>query len=190
MFQGEGLSFKRYVLCVSTLEPRKNLDRVLAAYRYMPDATRRAFPLVIAGAEGWAGDALHNALDDAEREGWLRRLGYVHESRLSTLMAGAALFAFPSRYEGFGLPMVEAMACGVPVISADIRVLREVSLGMVNYVNPDDVEAFASLIQHCLEDADVGRSAQASVKRVIDTYSWDVCFERTAEIYRYVSSLG
>ncbi|MBM5574157.1 glycosyltransferase [Deefgea sp. CFH1-16] len=115
-----GLRFKQYALCVSTLEPRKNIDLLLKAYRLLPILLRQAKPLVLIGSAGWAGDDLKQAIANAVAEGWLIHLGFVDEQLLPYYFAGACSFIYPSKYEGFGLPIIEAIASGTAVIANDI----------------------------------------------------------------------
>ena len=103
---------------VSTLEPRKNFDRLLAAHAMLPPALRQRFPLVIAGGHGWGDRLTSDLADRARRSGTLRLIGRVTDDDLVALYARCAVFAYPSLYEGFGLPVLEAMACGAPVAAS------------------------------------------------------------------------
>src|SRR5690606_17318135 len=115
-----------YTLFVGTIEPRKNLSVLLQAYSRLPVAQRARIPLVLSGHPGWNSDAIHQQIQQGEREGWVRYLGFMPAQDLPVLYAGALLFAFPSSYEGFGLPPLEAMASGVPVICSNSSSLPEV----------------------------------------------------------------
>ena len=110
-----------FVLFVGTIEPRKNLDVLMSAYEELPASTREAFELVIAGPSGWA------AAETKARLRTVRYLGYVPEPDLAPLTAGATVFAYPSLYEGFGFPVAQAMAAGVPVITSNISSLPEIA---------------------------------------------------------------
>jgi len=107
-----GLEAGRYLLIVATLEPRKNLVRLVHAYSLLPAALKAQYPLVIVGARGWLNAELERAIAPLEANGAARRPGYVEENELPLLYAGARAFAFPSLYEGFSLPSVEAIASG------------------------------------------------------------------------------
>jgi alpha-1,3-rhamnosyl/mannosyltransferase len=122
-----GLGHARYVLTVGTLEPRKNLAHVLAAHEMLPARLRERYPLVVAGASGWRAGALETRLRSMAAREEIRFLGHVADADLPLLYAGAAAFVFPSVYEGFGLPPLEAMASGVPIIVADRAALPEVA---------------------------------------------------------------
>jgi len=128
-----------YVLGVGTLEPRKNLLGLVDAWRLLGDDV----PLVLAGGEGWG---VQPGLDDPR----IVKLGYVPTHELAPLYRGAAAFVFPSRMEGFGLPIVEAMACGTPVVASSHPSLDEASGGVALRADPDDPEAIAEAIREAL----------------------------------------
>ncbi|HYL04457.1 MAG TPA: glycosyltransferase family 1 protein, partial [Thermoanaerobaculia bacterium] len=116
----------RYGLFVGTLEPRKNVGTLLTAWREL-HRDGAAPPLLLCGPRGWRAQALRRQLAEAESEGWLRYLGYVPPVQLAALYRGAAVVALPSLYEGFGMPAVEAMAAGAPLVLSDLPVFREVA---------------------------------------------------------------
>jgi len=133
----------RYVLYVGALGPRKGVDTLLAAWRALPQAVRRGHALVLAGPLQRLDPA---ALEDAVR------LGYVRDDELPPLLRGAAAFCYPSRYEGFGLPLLEALACGVPSVASDDPALVEVAGGCALHAPRGDAEAFAHALRRALED--------------------------------------
>ena len=176
----------RYGLCISTLEPRKKILEFCLAWRRLPEDLRREFPLVLAGGSGWENEAIHNAIETGVAEGWLRHLGFVEEAMLPALYAGAALFVYPSIYEGFGLPPIEAMASGVPVIVSNRSCLPEVCGAAARYIDPDDEEDFASALLDSLEDAGWrSRAARMGLERASE-FSWDRCVNETLAVYRKV----
>ncbi|MCF8212234.1 MAG: glycosyltransferase family 4 protein, partial [Rhodoferax sp.] len=149
---GLGLTPGNYVLSVGTLEPRKNLGALFAAYAGLPQGLRQRFPLAVAGMSGWKIGELMQAAQGLLQSGELRLLGYVEDALIPALYAGAAVFCYPSRYEGFGLPALEAMASGVPVITSNCTSLPEVvgDAGLV--VHPGDVDGPRDALRELLED--------------------------------------
>ena len=121
-----GLQPQQYILSVGTLEPRKNLTTAIKAYARLPEVIRAEIPLVIAGMKGWRTDGLDKEVAALIDKGQIRRLGYVPDEALPALYSGARAFVYPSLYEGFGLPPLEAMACGAPVIVSNRSSLPEV----------------------------------------------------------------
>src|SRR5262249_3134286 len=119
----------QYILYVGTLEPRKNTLILMQAYCALPAAYRECHPLLLVGKWGWNTDAESEYYAAAARHRGVRHMGYVKEHQLPALYSGARVLAFPSFYEGFGLPPVEMLACGGAVIASDIPVLREVLRG-------------------------------------------------------------
>jgi len=173
-----------YCLCVSTLEPRKNLVRLINAYRGLPVRVRNRWPLVLVGAPGWNGQAIHEAVMQATQEGWLKYLGFVPQSSLPFLYAGCRLFVFPSLYEGFGLPVAEAMASGVPVLTSNRSSMPEVAGGAAWLVEPEDEFDIRNGLQVAMED-DLWRShaVKTGLRRAAD-FTWETCIIRTVEAYR------
>jgi alpha-1,3-rhamnosyl/mannosyltransferase len=176
-----------YGLCVSTLEPRKKIAELIRAWDKLPSVLKTRFPLVLAGGSGWENDALHEEIEKAARQGWLRHLGFVNERLLNELYAGSALFIYPSIYEGFGLPPVEAMASGVPVIVANSSCLPEVCGDAARYVDPDDADAFAETIEDSLTNSDWRTQAISKGLRRASEFKWTRCVDQTITVYRKVN---
>ena len=183
-----GLAPKRYGLCVSTLEPRKRISELLSAWRQLPRALRNDYPLVLCGGAGWRNEELRGEVENGVAEGWLRHLGFVEEGLLPQLYAGAALFVYPSIYEGFGLPPVEAMASGVPVMVSQRSCLPEVCGDAARYFDPDDSAGFASgLEQNLVDRAWQAESVQRGLERARG-YAWNRCIDGTVAIYNRVAA--
>jgi len=179
-----GLTAGAYGLCVTTLEPRKRIPELIRAWRNLPGELRARFPLVLAGGSGWRNESILEEVERAAAEGWLLNLGFVDDARLPGLYAGAALFAYPSIYEGFGLPPLEAMASGVPVIVARESSLPEVCGDAARYVCPDDVDEFAEAIREILGDAALRAGMVERGLARAREFTWERCTEATVDVYR------
>lgn len=173
-----------YALCVATLEPRKRIGALLSAYRLLPKSLRNAYPLVLVGGKGWQADRLIQQVADAQAEGWLNYLGFVPGDALPMLYAGARGFIYPSIYEGFGLPVAEAMASGVPVVTSNRSSLPEVAGGAAWLIDPEITSSLAVAIEEMLTDTDKRSEAVATGLRVVASYSWDECMQQTMRVYQ------
>ena len=184
LLQRLGLVAQGYALCVGTIEPRKNVARLLSAYEALPMALRSDCPLVLAGAAGWRSAETHARIEKARGEGWLHYLSYVEQQDLPLLYAGARLFVYPSLYEGFGLPVLEAMASGTPVITSNLASLPEVAGDAARLVDPQDVDALAAALLAGLQDEHWrSQSRQAGLSRA-SQFSWSACVNATVAVYR------
>lgn len=182
------LEHKKYLLMVATLEPRKNLVRLLHAYANLPQRLRDYYPLILVGARGWLSRELTIALDPLERTGQVRRLGYVEQNELPFLYAGALAFVFPSLYEGFGLPVLEAMASGTPVLTSNVSSMPEVVGDDALLVDPHDTDAIRNGLQRMLEDSEWRASVSAIGLERARNFSWTRCVEETVRVYREISA--
>jgi alpha-1,3-rhamnosyl/mannosyltransferase len=188
--QGLGLTPGGYLLSVGTLEPRKNLSTLFAAYAGLPDALRLRFPLVVAGMKGWGTEGLMRAAELLLQRGELRLLGYVPDALIAPLYAGAAAFCYPSRYEGFGLPALEAMASGVPVVTGNTTSLPEVVGDAGLMVDPDDVVGLRACLLQLLEDRVFADSLGLRGLARAHTFSWERCAAETFAVYEKVLKRG
>lgn len=176
----------RYLLCVGTLEPRKNLALALRAHALLPHDLRSRFPLLITGMSGWKMDQLTRELNTALKAGYVRLLGYQSDEQVALLTAGARLMLFPSRYEGFGLPVLEAMASGTPVILCRQSAMPEVAGDAGIYAPQDDADAWASMLQQYLEDTALREEIRHRGLLRAREFSWQRCATLTANVYRQV----
>lgn len=173
------------ILYLGTLEPRKGLDTLIAAYATLAD--RIPHSLVIAGKLGWYTDALFRQVRDSGLESRVCFTDYVPDADLPGLLNLAHIFIFPSRYEGFGLPPLEAMACGTPVIASNASSLPEVVGDAGLLVPPDDIVALAQAIHRLIQDADLrARLRSAGLARAA-LFTWEETARRTLAVYEQVA---
>lgn len=186
VFAEHGLAFGQYVLSVGTLEPRKNIPVLIDAYSMLPAYLQQRFPLVLVGMRGWLTSEIETRMKPLVERGVIKPLGYVPDSAMPLIYSGAAAFVFPSLYEGFGLPPLEAMACGAPVISSQTSSLPEVVGSAGVLVDPLDVDAIAESLRQVLEDhAFAEVLAQQGVQRAAG-FSWRRTAAQTIDVYRRV----
>jgi glycosyltransferase involved in cell wall biosynthesis len=168
-----------YVLCVGTVEPRKNLGVLLDAWKSLKPELRSAHDLVIAGPEGW-----NSAATMARIRAETVYLGYVPELELPGLFAGAAAFVYPSLYEGFGFPVVQAMAAGTPVVTSNTSCLPEVTGGAAVLVDPRSTAELASALARLLESPEQRvRLAKAGRARARE-FQWSRCAKESLDFFR------
>jgi glycosyltransferase involved in cell wall biosynthesis len=184
-----------FILAVGTVEPRKNYPRLLAAFRQMR-GTHGSLPfiingrpgvpqLVIAGRPGWAyGDTLERIA----AEPGVRYLGHVDEPTLTALYESASVLAFPSLYEGFGLPLLEAMSRGVPAVIGDAGALPELAVTAAISVKPDDVDAIAGALERLLSDGQLRQKLGDEGKRRAAEFTWDRAAEQTLAVLRRIGA--
>lgn len=181
-----GLSYGGYVLAVGTLEPRKNLSTAIAAYSRLPDAVRKHYPLVLVGMKGWGLESFSPALQRLVAAGEAIVTGYVPQQDLPALYAGARAMVYPSLYEGFGLPPVEAMACGAPVIVSDRASLPEVTGGAALSVPALDDVALGEALAGVLDDEALRTRLVTAGLQQAGTFSWRQCAIDTLRVYQMV----
>ncbi|MBL4606984.1 MAG: glycosyltransferase family 4 protein [Pseudomonadales bacterium] len=161
-----------YLLSVGTLEPRKNLKGLLQAYLLLPQALRNKYPLVLVGCQGWQHAEADKIIRRLQRNSELIKLGYVDQCDLPLLYQGASAFAYVSFYEGFGMPVAEAMASGVPVITSAGTSMEEVAAGCAQLVDPNDVRSIADGLTRVLDDQPAMRRHCRQAVQVSEGYSW------------------
>lgn len=172
-----------FVLAAGTIEPRKNFTRLVEAYRALPRELRLTNPLVLAGKRGWEYEPVFRAIAAAQ-EGEIRHVDFVPDDDLARLCAAATVFCYPSLYEGFGLPVLEAMQAGAPVITAHVSSLPEVGGDAVRYVDPYDVTDIATALGELLTDeAKRRRLREAGLARARE-FSWERTARETMEVLR------
>jgi glycosyltransferase involved in cell wall biosynthesis len=175
---------ENYLLHVGTLQPRKNLVRLIEAVTRSRQPSHEVASLVLAGRVGW----FSSPLVALARERGVRLLEYVPDEDLAGLYSGAAAFVFPSLYEGFGFPVLEAMACGVPVICSNTSSLPEVAGPAALLVNPLDTHAIAAAIERVLADTDLRATLVGRGFEQLQKFSWEKAAQQTLAVLEQAST--
>ncbi len=176
---------ERYLLTVGTLEPRKNLIRLLEVFERV-HGEGGVDGLVIVGARGWLYDAFFRRLDASPVRDRVVLPGYVPDADLPALYAGSTLFVLPSLYEGFGLPLLEAMASGAAVVASRTGALPEVGGNAARYFDPENPEEMAHVIARCLRDEDLRDAMRVAGREQVARFSWERTAQETAQLYQEV----
>ena len=173
-----------YFIFVGTLQPRKNVERIVAAHASLPPAYRLAHPLVIAGQQGWSSEALRQGLADLESSGFGRWLNYVPRADIFALLQSAQALVFPSLYEGFGLPVLEGFASRIPVITSNTTSLPEVAGDAALMVDPESVDQIAQAMRRCIDDVSERPTLVTRGLEQAKRFTWEATAERTLAVYR------
>lgn len=183
--QKSGLT-KPYFLCIGTLQPRKNVGRVLQAYQQLPTRLRQTHDLVMVGRHGWGCDALVEQLQAMPAQSGVRWLGGVSDLDKRALLQGATALVFPSLSEGFGLPVLEAFASQTPVIASCTTSLPEVAADAAWLIEPTDTEAIAHAMQHMADHPSDARQWVAKGHHRALQFTWQSCAKQTVHIYQHM----
>ena len=173
---------RKYLLMVGTREPRKNFKTVAEAYTALPAELREQFPLLWVGPSGWGDLSLSPAIERATEVGQIRIVGYVPDFELAALYRNTTLFLMPSIYEGFGMPVIEALACGARVTLSKIPVFEEIAGSYARYVDPMDVQGWRKAIEEAIDEGLQwrGRDCPPDLTR----FSWRASAAATLDLYR------
>lgn len=183
LLQQLGLKAQGYSLYIGTIEPRKNIDRLLTAYETISPALRQHYPLVVAGGAGWRCENTMARMARAASVGWLHYLRYIPQADLPALYAGARLFVYPSLYEGFGLPVLEAMASGTAVLTSNVSSLPEVAGSAAMQIAPTDTDALTNALAQALQDDPWRQQACSAGLARAAQFSWEQCIAQTLQVY-------
>lgn len=176
-----------YFLTVGTLQPRKNIEAAIAAHASLPTSIRATRPLVVVGRPGWHCDRLISMLREKQALGAVHWLPDVaSKSELRALYAAASVFVFPSLYEGFGLPVLEAFASGIPVVATNLTAVPEVSKGIAIEVDPRSPSAIAEGMHVLAENRSERKWRIAAGYNRANQMSWDATVSKTLEVYEEV----
>jgi len=174
-----------YVIFVGTLHPRKNLTALLEALAALAREGRETH-LVVVGKKGWLYEPLFARVQQLGLEAQVHLAGYVPQGDLPPLLSGAQAFVLPSLYEGFGFPVLEAMACGVPVICSNVSSLPEVAGDAALLVDPHDPAALATALRRVLDDRELRRDLIERGRRQVARFSWQACAQGTLAVLQAV----
>jgi glycosyltransferase involved in cell wall biosynthesis len=175
-----------YILAVGTIEPRKNLLRVLEAFSLVRGVLDPHLKLCLVGGQGWGDLDLVEVIGRFDLKNSVELLGFVSDERLAELYTNAQLLVYPSLYEGFGFPILEAMACGCPVITSRLSSIPEIAGDAAVLVDPMDVEQLANAIRHVLQDDSLILRMRNQGRERSKLFSWKHCAEETLSVYRSI----
>jgi glycosyltransferase involved in cell wall biosynthesis len=180
-----GIQFP-YILFIGSLEPRKNLKRLLEAYTLLLSWSSKRHLVVVGARNTWKSEQLGTYVEDHHLKALVHFTGYILDDDLPALYNGADLFVFPSLYEGFGLPVLEAMACGTPVITSNVSSLPEVAGDAALLVDPYNVEDIAAAVRHVLSDAELAADLRARGLERAQKFTWQETAAQTIAVYEQV----
>lgn len=172
-----------YLLSVATLEPRKNLNGLLDAYTQLDTSIQQQYPLVIVGAKGWEASHFYKRLQQLHKQGRVQLLGYLPQQEMPLLYAAAKMLIYPSLYEGFGMPVLEAMAQQTPVITSNCSSLPEVAQGAACLVDPHDTAALAQTITELLNNPVLQQQLIQKGLQRSQQYSWENSAQRMLDCW-------
>lgn len=183
ILRGYDLHYKKYILCVGTMEPRKNLKTIIQAYSQLKPEIKKDYPLIIAGSKGWLNEAL-NQLLTGMAETNIKVLGYVPQEDLPYLYSGAIMTAYGSIYEGFGLPVIESMACETPVLISEAQALLEVAHGQALICETQNVESWVNGMMTIFESNSLAQELATNSKERSNFFNWATTAQETLKIYQ------
>ena len=186
--QSTGASSNAYCLHVGTIEPRKNLGMLVEVWRRLHAARPDAPRLILCGGVGWKSEELEELLEKAQDQGWLMHAGYVGDDELAVLYRDALALVFPSLYEGFGLPLIEGMAMGIPAVCSDIPVFREVAGDAALFAPPTDQEAWLAQLDRILSDRDLHREYSTRARKRAQDFHWGRAASSTLSVWQKVGA--
>jgi alpha-1,3-rhamnosyl/mannosyltransferase len=173
----------QFVLSLGTLEPRKNLKGLMQAYLQLPESLKTEYPLVLVGTKGWLTHQFSQEMQLLEKRGQLIRLGYVPQVHLPALISSATVMAYVSHYEGFGMPVAEAMASGTAVLTSVGTSMQEVVADAAYLVKPDCVEDIAQGLVTLLENSSLRDSFVVKGLARVNTFRWDMSAQKMIAVF-------
>lgn len=175
---------KKFILSVGSIEPRKNLEGLLRAYSLLGDQLKTQYKLVLVGFKGWNNKEIMRLIELDRKN--IHYLGFVSDEELSKIYNQASCFVYPSFYEGFGLPVLEAMACGVPVVCSESSSLPEVGADAVLYCNPKDKKSIRDKIELILQSQELQEQMMQKGVTQASKFSWEKSTKEHLELFEEV----
>ncbi|MBF0338931.1 MAG: glycosyltransferase family 4 protein [Nitrospirae bacterium] len=173
-----------FIFALGTIQPRKNIPRLLKAFAMLCEKPSFKHWLVISGAYGWKNKDVYSSIANLGITDRVRFTGYVNDIDLPGIYNLADVFVYPSLYEGFGLPIIEAMACGVPVVTSNVSSIPEIAGGCALLVNPMEVDDIAAAIEEILSDSAVRQSLTTRALQHVRKFTWQKCATETLTTLR------
>ncbi|MBM2821194.1 MAG: hypothetical protein HW405_954 [Candidatus Berkelbacteria bacterium] len=173
-----------FILYVGTIEPRKNLIGLFKAYSLLPLVLQEKYPLVVVGAQGWNTGESYDAFNALKLEGKVKFLGFISDASLAKLYESCAVFVYPSLYEGFGLPVLEALSFGAPVVTSNISSLPEVAGDAAVLINPEDPKEICAGIQKLLEHNHEAMDIRQKGKIQSRKFTWEKSARETLKVLK------
>lgn len=178
------ISRGNFILAVGTIEPRKNLARLISAYGKLPEKLIKGNPLYIVGGKGWNDSKIYHLAKPMSDKEYIKFLGFVSDRQLTKLYQRAKIFIYPSIYEGFGLPPLEAMACGAPVITSNVSSMPEIVGQAAIKINPYKTEEITNVLQNLLENDQLRDELSQKSLMQAKQFSWRKCARQTLKLYQ------
>lgn len=174
---------KPYLLFVGTLEPRKGIKEIVQAFEVVCNNSQYDIQLVLAGKAGWKDEELLKSIQESKHRDRIVLTGYISEVEKKILYQNSLLFLFPSKYEGFGIPLLEAMACGTPIITSNLASIPEVVGEAAMKIEPNDIQAFGNSILAFLRNEQIRKQYIELGFAQVDIYTWENVAQKLLEIY-------
>ncbi|MCS6851284.1 MAG: glycosyltransferase family 4 protein [Gemmataceae bacterium] len=178
---------EQYLLYLGTIEPRKNVLRLMQAYCGLPEAVRRRWPLVLIGSWGWRTADIAEYLHTEARHRGVTYLGYVADDDVPAVYNGARALVYPSYYEGFGLPPVEMLACGGAVLASTAAAVAETVGRQAHLIDPEDTDGWRHALLRVVQDDDWWWSLRRGAVEAVRSFTWEQCAADTLQVYRLLT---
>jgi glycosyltransferase involved in cell wall biosynthesis len=175
---------KKFILCVGSIEPRKNLISLLKAYNNLDMSIKKEYKLILTGFKGWENQEIVSLIN--QNKDYVNYLGYISDEELVAVYNLATLFVYPSFYEGFGLPVLEAMACGTPVVCSNTTSLPEVGGDAVVYCNPYNINHIKERIEMVLNDEKIQKEMIVKGLERAKQFTWEKSAKKHLEVFKEV----